>query len=157
MKGFTLVELLVAVGIIGILAAVSLVSINSVRAKGRDARRLQDMKELSKALDTYAISNAGAELKNCVNGAKVSECGAPDAAPPLPIAINKISDPSGSKDACSNASLQACEYSAQRELGSQKSDDYEFCFYFETAYTGTGLTGPHRIEPGGSIRASCGN
>lgn len=38
MKGFTLIELLVVVAIVGILASVVLASLNSSRAKGRDAR-----------------------------------------------------------------------------------------------------------------------
>lgn len=56
-KGFTLVELLVAVGIIGVLASVSLVSINSVRGKARDSKRLADMKEVQNALEAYYSSN----------------------------------------------------------------------------------------------------
>ena len=58
-RGFTLVELLVAVGIIGVLASVSIVSINSVRAKARDAKRVADVKTLQNALETYASDNSG--------------------------------------------------------------------------------------------------
>lgn len=55
--GFTLIELLVVISIIGLLASVVFASLNTVRAKARDTRRLADMKELQKALllyfDTY--------------------------------------------------------------------------------------------------------
>lgn len=50
-KGFTLIELLVVVAIIGVLASVVLVSLNSVRSKGRDATRKSDLKQLSNALE----------------------------------------------------------------------------------------------------------
>ncbi|TFG35939.1 MAG: type II secretion system protein [Parcubacteria group bacterium] len=52
-KGFTLIELLVVIAIIGILSSVVSVSMRSVRAKARDARRLQDMKQIVTALQLY--------------------------------------------------------------------------------------------------------
>ena len=51
--GFTLIELLVVIAIIGILSSVVLASLNSARAKGRDARRLADVKQLQLALELY--------------------------------------------------------------------------------------------------------
>ena len=51
--GFTLIELLVVVAIIGVLASVVMVSLNSAREKGRDARRLSDLKQIQTALEMY--------------------------------------------------------------------------------------------------------
>lgn len=52
-RGFTLIELLVVIAIIGILASIVLASLNTARLKGRDARRLADLKEIQTALDLY--------------------------------------------------------------------------------------------------------
>ncbi len=52
-RGFTLVELLVVIAIIGLLATVGVVSLNQARAKARDAKRLSDVKQISKALELY--------------------------------------------------------------------------------------------------------
>lgn len=49
-KGFTLIELLVVIAIIGILSTVVLASLNSARQKGRDARRLEDLKSIANAI-----------------------------------------------------------------------------------------------------------
>ncbi len=52
-RGFTLIELLVVIAIIGILSSVVLASLNSARKKGRDARRVSDVKQLQLALELY--------------------------------------------------------------------------------------------------------
>ncbi len=52
-RGFTLIELLVVVAIIGILSSIVLASLNSARKKGRDARRVSDIKQLQLALELY--------------------------------------------------------------------------------------------------------
>lgn len=52
-EGFTLIELLVVISIIGLLSSVVLVSVNSARAKARDAKRLSDLKQYQLALEFY--------------------------------------------------------------------------------------------------------
>lgn len=56
-RGFTLIELLVVIAIIGILSSVVLASLNSARVKGRDARRISDVKQLQLALELYYDAN----------------------------------------------------------------------------------------------------
>jgi len=55
--GFTLIELLVVIAIIGILSSVVLASLNSARQKGRDARRISDVKQIQLALELYYDAN----------------------------------------------------------------------------------------------------
>lgn len=54
--GFTLVEVLVVIAIIGILSSVALVFFNSTRASARDAVRLSDLRTTERMLEMYKIS-----------------------------------------------------------------------------------------------------
>jgi type II secretion system protein G len=57
-RGFTLIELLVVISIIGILASIVISSLDSSRKKGRDARRLSDIKQIQLALEVYYDQNS---------------------------------------------------------------------------------------------------
>jgi prepilin-type N-terminal cleavage/methylation domain-containing protein len=52
-KGFTLIEILIVVGIIGLLASVVLSGLGSVRGRGRDARRIADLRSVQQGLELY--------------------------------------------------------------------------------------------------------
>ena len=52
-KGFTLIELLVVVAIIGMLSSVVLSSLNTARGNARDAKRLQDGRQVATAIELY--------------------------------------------------------------------------------------------------------
>ncbi|MDI6602988.1 MAG: type II secretion system protein, partial [Patescibacteria group bacterium] len=56
-KGFTLIELLVVIAVIGLLASIVLMNIQTVRAKARDKRRMQELKQLQIALEMYYNQN----------------------------------------------------------------------------------------------------
>jgi prepilin-type N-terminal cleavage/methylation domain-containing protein len=52
-SGFTLIELLVVISIIGLLSSIVLASLNTARAKARNAQRLSDMHQIQIALELY--------------------------------------------------------------------------------------------------------
>ncbi len=71
-QGFTLMEILVAMAIMGILTVVGFTSYTVSFQKARDAQRKNDLNQLSKALEAY-YSDFGV-YPTAVNG-RVSGCG----------------------------------------------------------------------------------
>lgn len=56
-KGFTLIELLVVIAIISLLSAIVFSSLNTARAKARDAARKSAILQLANALEIYHVNN----------------------------------------------------------------------------------------------------
>lgn len=57
-KGFTLLELLVVIGIIALLISIAAVSYSSAQGKTRDARRKSDIKGIQAAMEQYYSQSA---------------------------------------------------------------------------------------------------
>jgi prepilin-type N-terminal cleavage/methylation domain-containing protein len=54
-KGFTIVELLIVIVVIGILAAITIVAYSGIQARARDSIRQEDATTITKALELYYI------------------------------------------------------------------------------------------------------
>lgn len=72
-KGFTLIEMIVVVAIIGILTTIVLAALNQARAKARDADRYADLKQVQLALEIYRdvhgeYPDTGGEWQSICNG-----------------------------------------------------------------------------------------
>jgi prepilin-type N-terminal cleavage/methylation domain-containing protein len=52
-RAFTLVEILMVMAVISLLSSITFTSLNTARAKARDAVRINDLQELRKALALY--------------------------------------------------------------------------------------------------------
>ena len=57
-KGFTIVELLIVIVVIAILASISVVAYNGIRARSADAERQSDISSVGKKLAQYRILNS---------------------------------------------------------------------------------------------------
>ena len=62
-SGFTLIEVLVVTAIIGILAAISMQTLTSLKRKSFDSRALQDLRNLASAEEAYFASSE--TFKSC--------------------------------------------------------------------------------------------
>lgn len=52
-RGFSLIELLVVIAIIAVLSGIILASLSAARSRGRDGRRVSDIKQIQLALSLY--------------------------------------------------------------------------------------------------------
>ena len=133
-RGFTLIELLVVIAIIGILSSVVLASLNSARAKGRDSRRVSDLKQMA---NQVALLGETTSL-GCTAGTAASTCS---------TLSSSYADPSSTSVCPNGLTLSAvCNYRVARASatgGTPSANDWQICGYLEVG-AGT-LTG------GGSI------
>lgn len=74
-NGFTLVELLVVMAIIGILATVSLANFRTSQIKARDAQRKHDLRQIGTALEVYMSDHGGYPPAFPGDGGKIKACG----------------------------------------------------------------------------------
>ncbi len=94
-NGFTLIELIVVVAIIGLLAASAFVAINPAKRVGNaaDAKRWSDVTAIADAISHYAVDN---------NGALPS--GVDDATPNTSYMINILGGSGSGSETCSTIS-----------------------------------------------------
>lgn len=103
-KAFTLIEMLVVISLIGILAALAMVSFSSVQKQARDTSRKSDLKQYQTATESYASRNNGtypiaAAAQNAASGTyctalNIGIC-PPDPKNAAPYVYRYISDASG--------------------------------------------------------------
>ncbi len=161
-KGFTLVELLVTVGIIGILATITVASLSGTRTRARDAQRISDAKQLAAVLDAEFSSNPGDEtgtaLEGCTTAGKQLSSGCTGPGDSIKDAFSKFKDPKAGLAACGTVTVAASTAAAQcgytiasaSGAGAPKTGDYQLCFVLENDGQGTYKKGMNSIRSGTS-------
>lgn len=78
-KGFTIIELLVVIAIIGLITSIILISLRAFGSKGRDAKRVAELKQLQSILAVYF---GNAESYPIIPAPGTTECAATTTQPP---------------------------------------------------------------------------
>jgi prepilin-type N-terminal cleavage/methylation domain-containing protein len=76
-SGFSLIELLIVIGIIGVLASFILIANGRSKVQSRDARRVEDMREIYNALQLY-YTNVEEYPPDCSAPGYAGGCDKPD-------------------------------------------------------------------------------
>jgi prepilin-type N-terminal cleavage/methylation domain-containing protein len=92
-KGFTLVEILVALSILALLAAIVMMNMSEAKKKARDTQRISDLQQLAVAFRMHRDFNS--VNPTYTNGIVLGEGGALDAVL-LPYLSKMVMDPRGS-------------------------------------------------------------
>lgn len=101
-QGFTLVELLVVISIIGLLSTLAVVAFNNARAKSRDAQRVANLRAVANAMELYYNVN---RRYACTTGTSVAAC--TDLEPYL-SSIATMNDPIAPVDQLCQSASGAC-------------------------------------------------
>ena len=150
-RGFTLIELLVVIAVIGLLSSVILASLNSARKKGRDTRRVEDLRQIANTVAILDTGTAATTFAGCTSaGARVTTCTTPD--------LSAYKDPSGSTSACTTSSASTCDYAVGKgalATANPDSQNWEVCAYLEVGVGPRTTPGMIYVDANGSVRSGC--
>lgn len=123
--GFTLLELLIVIAIIGILASLATVSYASAQKKARDSQRQSDLKAIQNALEQYYADNQGSYPTSC---AAIGE--ATDEVGDLYLPMGLPTDPKTDTAYTNTGTCSASSYRVCADLendGTFTGEEEDFC------------------------------
>ena len=158
-KGFTLLELLVVIGIIGLLASILVVNLTGTRRRARDTKRVADIRSMQTAVEDYYGKNGKypGVISDLVSGGQISSW------PLDPLALSGTSC-TGNSDSCywyahftPSGALGPQSYhfgASLEELGSQLGNQDRDCN--STSGSGCPYTSAYVAGFNGADTAGCG-
>ncbi|MDP3900527.1 MAG: prepilin-type N-terminal cleavage/methylation domain-containing protein [bacterium] len=152
-SGFTLVELLVVVAIIGMLSSLATVSLNSARTKARDSKRFADVRQLQLAVELCFQEGGSYPLLGAMGTLPLDyECGPLETLPALSsfLGIQPL-DPS-TYQPYSYCSLDESNIAAG--CTDSAGTSYQIEFTLEDG-SGTLPAGTHCVIPAGVLVGPC--
>ena len=72
-KGFTIVELLIVILVIGILAAISIVAYNGIQARAQDASVQSDLSAMAKKIEIEAATAGSYQTASATTGIRITK------------------------------------------------------------------------------------
>lgn len=124
-RGFTLIELLVVISLIGLLAALALVSYTGTQKQARDTQRKSDLKQFQNSLEIFANKNNGIYVSR-TNGTGVG----------------------ASTTLCTDLDLSSCPVDPRYE------NDTSFVYLYQSDGTGSGNINATRYVLWGKLENS---
>lgn len=161
-RGFTLVELLIVILVIGLVGSLAAVAVNSARSKQRDASRLSNVRQLQSALEDYfnetnaypsgtALPLGDSTQSSCLGtGGFAANCSG-DASVFLRVVIGTLDKGLDGAVTCGTPERNAFCYSAATD-----GADYAIGFELENALPQVGLEkGANCATPEGMKGGAC--
>ncbi len=142
--GFTLLELLIAVAVVGVLSGLFVITFPASQQRARDSQRINDLKQYQSALEIFAFKNSGSYP--IYDGAAYNICD------DLGLGTTCTKDPKETSSICSG---NVCEYKYVSSTGgkyvlySAKEKPSETGGYY--ALCSNGLSGEVDSSPTGDI------
>lgn len=129
--GFSLVEILITVGVIGLLLTVLVLALNSKQKEIRDIKRINDIQTLRNALEVVKNQGGNYERAYCDLGI-ISQCAGKSNSELAKYILNlkALNDPQEQIVSCAKQDVcqaRSCNYT----LTKLETDDYEIKFYLE--------------------------
>ena len=105
--GFTLLELLVVISIIGILTAIGAAAFSVAQKKSRDARQVGDIKSIQSALEQHYATNASSYHEDATDATASGTTVCPDS---ISIDGNPFTFPKNAKGAAYSCDIKPASY-----------------------------------------------
>ena len=148
-KGFTLVEILIVIGIVGLILTIVVIALNGKQEQIRDAKRISDINALHDALEVVK-NQVGTYDRAYCDLTFVSLCAKNDNSELVKIlpSLSSMNDPKVLNTACDNYEVcqkKGCNYTFSK----LDPNEYEVIFSLEKGIKGYSQKGCYRLISAG--------